>query len=1197
MQDIQRLTENIQLVADGSNKAGTNIESLNTKFVLSKLVWADGATFDAFEDSEELNALCLDNTRVDLLNKLREWIADPESRPLFWLNGMAGTGKSTISRTLAKELAERKQLGASFFFKEGEGDRGNARRFFSTIAAQLAQLVPALALHMKKALELDPYIGTKAIKEQFEKLIIEPLQAVKHRVKRTIILVVDALDECKPASHVITILNSFSRLRELRPFQLRVFLTSRPEHELRFGFELVKAWYQDILLHEIARSVVAHDIAVYFDYRFNQIRSRNIDDFGPDWPGKVILDTLTERASPLFIFAATVCRFIGDFKHDPLLRLKSVLENQDDEAYDKVHNTYRPILERLLEESTKIERPRILENFRQVVGPIAVLFEPLSVFALSTLLQIDVKQIKASLNGLHSVLNVPKDLNNPVRTLHLSFVDFLLAKDRRNKHQFWLDASDIHFHLANRCLDLLLTENCLKQDICDLKNPGILRADIDDTLIKTRLFAEVQYACRYWTSHMKSTNHDRSMLEDRVIQFLSQRFFFWFEAVSLLGRAQEMILMISDLSTVFLRSENSELAAIIHDARRFVQANCYIVDTAPLQLYSSCAIFSPKQFVNKYDFLPTWLSKSPAVSESWGAAQQTLESHSNTIIVVVFSPDGKWLASTSTDRTIKLWDVVSGQLRDTFGKFPTFATAVAFSNRSKLLAATFLDETIMVWDVEPGQLQLDCQGHSGGAHTMAFSRDDKLFVFDSDDRTIKLWNTTTGQLVYTLEGHLDLVISLVFLPINDMLISGSVDKTINLWNLASGQLDRTFVGGAGRIRNLMVSRYDYRILVLVSLGTVEKPLQSRTRFEIWNLESEELQRSFSSDANIPEFTAFVGSQDEMLVSVSMSGMIELWNIASGQLKQKIDTVDTGARELHSAISLSGENLAIDSTGGAIEVWRLCENQFQLQQRLAKNEGLHEMTSSQIGINPEGTLMASGDDFGGVRIWEIDTGVIESKKRLSQEPSKVRFVIFSPDGNLLASGAGDLKAKIWDVRSGQLYKTIWSTSYRLTWASFSMDGNLLASGDKSTDMQIWDIAAGQLLRTIQWQNIQELVWQRDLFLFESETGNFWLPGELWQLNDDEWVNTHPQRDGHLLFNLENNWLCRKGERFLWLPPDWRGRFDQYDGRVALGLILDQVITFEISADELDRSYGWKDLFDARESSPTPPLPNRVMGWFE
>ena len=161
----------------------------------------------------------------------------------------------------------------------------------------------------------------------------------------------------------------------------------------------------------------------------------------------------------------------------------------------------------------------------------------------------------------------------------------------------------------------------------------------------------------------------------------------------------------------------------------------------------------------------------------------------------------------------------------------------------------------------------------------------------------------------------------------------------------------------------------------------------------------------------------------------------------------------------------------------------------------------------------------------------------------------------------------------------------------------MDGNLLASGDKSTDMQIWDIATGQLLRTIQWQNIQELVWQRDLFLFESETGNFWLPGELWQLNDDEWVNTHPQRDGHLLFNLENNWLCRKGERFLWLPPGWRGRFDQYDGHVALGLIFDQVITFEISADELDRSYGWKDLFDARESSPTPPLPNRVMGWFE
>ena len=447
---------------------------------------------------------------------------------------------------------------------------------------------------------------------------------------------------------------------------------------------------------------------------------------------------------------------------------------------------------------------------------------------------------------------------------------------------------------------------------------------------------------------------------------------------------------------------------------------------------------------------------------------------------------------------------------------------------------------------------------------------------------------------------MDLVNSLVFVPANDMLISGSSDKTINLWNLAPGQLDRTFVSDAGRILFLIVSRYDCRLLVSSSeklVRTAEGSLQSLIIFEVWYIELGELQHSFSSDAEYSQLIAFAGSQDEMFVSVSTRGMIELWNIAFGNLEQRIKTIDTSAQQYYSAISLSGEILAIDLTADIIEVWRLHRNQFVLQQRLAKNEGLHEVTSSQISINSEGTLMASGDDFGGVRIWKIDSKVIDLKKRLPQEPSKVRFVVFSRDANLLASGTGDRIAKIWDVRSGQLYKTVQSTSYPLTWASFSMDGNLLASGDKSTDIQIWDIATEQLLRTIQWQNITESVWGRDLFLFESELGNFWLPGELWQLNDDEWVNTHPQREGHLQFSLENNWLCRKGQRFLWLTPDWRGRFDQYDGHIALGLILDQVIMFEISADELDRSCGWKDLPEAGDSSSTALVPGRVVGWFE
>ena len=94
---------------------------------------------------------------------------------MFWLNGMAGTEKSTIARTVAQFFAEQRQLGASFFFKKGKGDRSTASRFFTTIATDLAAHVPGLIPSITKAIDADPAIFEKTLKDQFEKLILQPL--------------------------------------------------------------------------------------------------------------------------------------------------------------------------------------------------------------------------------------------------------------------------------------------------------------------------------------------------------------------------------------------------------------------------------------------------------------------------------------------------------------------------------------------------------------------------------------------------------------------------------------------------------------------------------------------------------------------------------------------------------------------------------------------------------------------------------------------------------------------------------------------------------------------------------------------------------------------------------------------------------------------------------------------------------------
>ena len=105
---------------------------------LSKLPHAVQAAFNSSDNQH--NPLCLQNTRVDVLNQIRAWADSNNERCIFWLNGMAGTGKSTIARTIACEYYNKERLGANFFFSRDTEDRSHFGKFFTTIAVQLARI-------------------------------------------------------------------------------------------------------------------------------------------------------------------------------------------------------------------------------------------------------------------------------------------------------------------------------------------------------------------------------------------------------------------------------------------------------------------------------------------------------------------------------------------------------------------------------------------------------------------------------------------------------------------------------------------------------------------------------------------------------------------------------------------------------------------------------------------------------------------------------------------------------------------------------------------------------------------------------------------------------------------------------------------------------------------------------------------------
>ena len=520
--------------------------------VLSKLPIAKHATFDSHVD--EHNARCHPDTRVDLLRKITTWAGDPLGECIFWLNGMAGTGKSTISRTVAQSFADKGVLGASFFFKRGEQDRGNAALLFPTIASQLVVEEPALAAHVRAAIDADPKVTDKPLKEQFEKLVLEPLGKLKRDPKAmTFVLILDALDECDRDLDIRLIISLLSKAKALSSVRLRAFVTSRPELPIRLGFAKIKGDYHDLVLHKIAPPIIEHDIATFLRFRFAEIRDDHNDLYGGskqelplEWPGPEVVHTLVQMAVPLFIFAATVCRFIQESGCDPRQQLAQVLQYQSkthQSEIEKLDATYRPVLDRLLvgSEAAKISA---VARFRAVVGSIVLLAEPLSIRSLARLLDIPEDTVFHQLQPLHSVLSVPASTNSLVRTFHLSFRDFLV--DRQGKHPFGVDDRQTHEHLAVRCLELLSTSDRLRKDVCGLRLPGTRRSEIDQKIIDTNLPPEVQYACRYWVYHWKESQ--RRIQEGGLVDlFLTRHLLHWLEALGILGWIAESIEMVGSL--------------------------------------------------------------------------------------------------------------------------------------------------------------------------------------------------------------------------------------------------------------------------------------------------------------------------------------------------------------------------------------------------------------------------------------------------------------------------------------------------------------------------------------------------------------------------------------------------------------------------------------------------------------------------
>ncbi|KAK6336933.1 hypothetical protein TWF718_009722 [Orbilia javanica] len=1113
---------------------------------------ADGAAFGSYADQHESE--CLAGTRTSLLHQIRQWIEDPQGKCIFWMYGMAGTGKSTISRTLAKSLQAQSlyknaHLGGSFFFKRSENSRSNAALFFTTIALQLADRFRSIIPTLQSAIEADPGISRKNFGEQFDKLIYRPLSELDfgHRsTKLAVVVVVDALDECE-RKEIPIVICLLAKLKDIEKINVRVFLTSRPDLPILPTFKkLSENTYENLVLHQVPE--IEHDIELFLRHELSNIAEEH--SLSKDWPGEEHIQKLIEMATPLFIYAATLCRFIGDENWDPNDRMKRVFEYQNSWQTSKLEKTYLPILDQLIADQDADEREELCTQFQQIVGTIINLASPLSITSIARLLSVPETKIRPRLNRLRSVLDIPTEDRTPVRTFHLSFRDFLLDPKLQGKSNFWINEQKTHKMIASRCIELMSGSTGVRRDICKLGSLGTLRSEISKEVIEQHLPPELQYACRYWVYHLQQ-GKDSISKNSQAYLFLRHHLLHWLEAISILGNMNDVLRMVDILSSVASVSSTEGIPEFLYDIRRFVLQNKFIIDKAPLQTYASAIIFAPKKSIIKSIFnlekVAPWVCKLPQIQDEWDSSLQTLEGRSGWSAEVVFSPDGKTLAS-SGGTAVQLWDVGTGSLLQALeGSDPYTATALAFSPNGRVLVSGCSDGFVILWDVGTILLLWRLREHQISVSALAFSPNNEILASATNDRTIKLRDVETGSLLQVIEARTDRFYPVAFSPGGNTLASGSDDNTVMLLDTKTGSLLQTLNGHTDWVCSIAYSS-DGK-----TLASASKDMTIR----LWGAETGLLLQTINGHTDRVAFSP----DGRTLASVFSDNTIRLWDAETGSPLQTLEGYENDVSTIK--YSPDGRTLASASGDGTIRLW---DTNIKSGSPLEMPRE-HLSYIQNLAFSPDGRTLASASGDETIKLWDVETGLLLQ----TQEGHKgwATAIAFSPDGETLASASSDETIRLWDANnnSGPPVRVLRHDKGRTCTVAFSPDGRILASGSADivgAAIKLWGLHSGTLLYTLvfhtDWLEGFSVAFSSDSKTLASMSAG--KPTNVWDIGTRARLEVPEQQLGTLFppfrsgsrheIGIKDEWVTRSEERLLWLPPSFRVRCSAFSGNsIALG----------------------------------------------
>jgi hypothetical protein len=395
---------------------------------------------------------CHPGTRTKMLDDLYNWATSDNSvRPIRWLHGPGGSGKSVIMQTLSQKLQDAGCLGGTFF-KRGHSTRGNAKALFPTLAYQLALNNDRLKPLISASVEQDPSVASRHLEEQLHKLILEPSKSL--RDSAPLILVIDALDECD-TQDAVEILRLIGRAANEHPNTFRFLIASRPEPHI--CETLNKPSFHGIL-DSLNVEQSFGDIEKYLCDEFARIHREHRDTMAAipvPWPSSDILDSLVQKSSGYFIYASTVIKFIDEKYSRPTERLAAIQNRtptDSDAPFGALDQVYTEILSRVPAQY----RSKLCDTLQ-----CAILFDfGIKLPEIERLFEFQPGEVQSILRGLESLLEYTP--TGHISVYHASFLDFL--QDPQRSSSFFI-GQEQRMNVARAVLKQLSDDNYWRESI------------------------------------------------------------------------------------------------------------------------------------------------------------------------------------------------------------------------------------------------------------------------------------------------------------------------------------------------------------------------------------------------------------------------------------------------------------------------------------------------------------------------------------------------------------------------------------------------------------------------------------------------------------------------------------------------------------------------------------------------------------